>query len=119
MTIKELIDTMDREGKFRIYNEAGDLLTSDWFDVQAFAGREVKTFKPADSGYIDVVIKAKEKRHYTLRYIRSEELYWGLEADSEEEAIALFWEDLAGGEIDTCCMETIEDRVVVEEVSEL
>ena len=117
MTVKDILDTM-MTGQFRIYNEDRDLLADSFFDADALKDRDVKTVAPANDGLIDITIKAKRKQHYTLHYVRSEEIYYGVDADSEEEATALFWMDINRGKIDMLDMTCIEENVCVEEVSD-
>lgn len=126
MTVKDILDTLapidERVSvpRFRLYNEDHDLLTDSFYDAQDFAGRDVKSFCPASDGVLNIVVKSVGvKKHYTFRYVRTEELYWGLDADSEEEATAQFWQDLADGSIDLLNADCIDEQLVIEEVSDL
>lgn len=119
MTVKDILDTMEPWQKFRIYNEDLDLLVDDIPEAKAFAGREVKRIQPESDGVLDILVKSVGvKKHYTFRYVRTEELYWGLDADSEEEATALFWKDMTGGTIDLLDADCIDETLNIEEVSD-
>lgn len=119
MTVKDILDALEPWQKFRIYNEDLDLLVDNITEAKAFAGREVKRIQPESDGVLDIVVKsAGMKKHYTFRYLRTEELYWGLDADSEEEATALFWQDMADGSIDLLNADCIDEQLVIEEVSD-
>lgn len=109
MTIKELIDIMEKGQKFRLYNEDHDLLTDSFYDAQDFAGRDVKSFCPASDGVLDITMRACEKLTYTVHLSRKEDLWVDVEADSREEAFALFWNRVDAGEIDTLNPDTYEE----------